>query len=327
MTTREIPFIYREQAYGIPFVLMDKTSLPSIALVNSTRTLALDIGDKTESRTIPFPAGNVHTPILFPVRIWEEVPATLGSMDPHTLGELDDLSIDFMMYSGIGELIMTNIHGVDGRDIFKYEEPVHFSYLYCDEPFGISFSLGDKFMQDKWIIRSGSLGLALWNTGSGVRPDIVLQKWAEPHNGGLTLSGPHGELLSRLVLRCKPLFEIPHFLGECDVLTLGDLDRFPLGALDRNIALAMGLSTTMASSVSNVSDEPKGASLKLWNRPLDEVYSAVAAEPTPVKSGLSARGARPATLGDLDSYDLAYVDPRPLGMRVFGRVSAVVTTE
>lgn len=325
---RQIPFVYGNTPVNIDFSYSDARPLYgiSIPVQDEVKRFSLIIPQTESVRKINMPVGSGIRSIGFPMLLRDDVPAILGALDPYTLGDLDPLSIDFRMFDGLDRIVTNDVLGANGEGVFDLSEIVRYPFSYRMSPYDLSFNLGRHWLET-WYIGTNALPLYLWNTKHGEKAEPLLAKEVAAEQT-LYLANRKAELLSALRLWCKSVYNSPYTLGDADPYLLGDLDSFVLGSISRNVATALCIGSSSATTTSGVSVQPDGNSFYISNHAIIGAHSRVESSAVGKTDGLIVgKTMRYATLGDLDLYELSPVDARKLDMRFYSKVSAITTTD
>ena len=314
--TRKIQFPYETQSKQIPFIYTDRNQLTSFPfrVSEKKRQLVLPVQFEEAVRKLSLPIGRDSRIIPFPISQQAIVPATLGAMDPYTMGELDAMTLDFMMWADSKELVFDRAAGANGESIFLHGHPKHLDFWY-NRDVRFPFYLGKHFM-DTWFLPFMVSGNYLCTEAATPLP--VLDSFVEnlAKSIGTHLHSADTELLGYIMLYFKM---DPHALGA--------LDPYPLWALSYTTANAMELGTTTATVSSTVDVETKENLLYLHTS-TPGLSSQITGEFRPAATSMmSFKCWRNVTLGDLDPYLMGDIDPKPLGMKFYGNTPAVVTVD
>ena len=246
-------------------------------------------------------------------------------MDPYTLGELDNMPLDFMMWADSKELIFDRNPGANGESIFLHGHPKHLDFCY-NRDVRFPFYLGKRFM-DTWYLPFLVSGNYLCAEAATPLPALDSLVETAAKATGTHLHSADTELLGYIMLYFKSVLGAPLTLGEMDPYTLGQLDPYPLWALSYTTANAMELSTTTATAETVIEAEPEENIIYLHTS-TPSISSQITGETQNIgMSTMSFKCWRDVTLGDLDGYTLGELDPLPLGMKFFDNTPAIVTVD
>ncbi len=145
--TRKIQFPYETQSKQIPFVYTDRNQLTAFPfrMSENARQLVLPVQFEEAVRKLSLSIGCDNRIIQFSVAQQAIVPATLGAMDPYTLGDLDTMSLDFRTWEDTKELVFNELAGANGESIFLHGHPKHLDFWY-NRDVRFPFYLGKHFM-------------------------------------------------------------------------------------------------------------------------------------------------------------------------------------
>lgn len=317
---KQIPFLYDVQ----PEVLFSLSS-PVIPFCTDgeIKKLVLPVADPEVLQEILFKINTGHIPIDYAFNMSGIIPATLGMMDKHTLGELDPLLLDIKAYEHSRRIIFGNRELDEWYGMFDGEILVEYPFK-LNNPISFSFDVGEFFME-VWYIGTKPIRLYFYAGIPGKKATTTVEKEASGSSSTLVIDANTASAALFMMVRCKSIWTIPLLLGEMDPYTLGALDPYMLTHLDNNIATALRIGVLSAEAVTAVSLDIQRVAARL-STGICSTYKTAEAQADKSSLGLVAGGLyHNSTLGELDGYQLVSIDPRTINLRTRGRVSLTLT--
>lgn len=317
---KQIPFLYDVQ----PEVLFSLSS-PVIPFYTDgdIKRLILPVSDPDVLQEILFKVNTGYTAVDYPVNISEIIPATLGMMDKHILGELDPLLLDINVYKSSRRIIFGDETLDKWYGMFNGEILIEYPFK-LNNPISFPFNVGESFMEI-WYIGTKPVRLYFYAGIPGVHTTTTIEKGASGSVSTLLVDANTAKTTISMMVRCKSIWTIPLLIGEMDVYSLGELDPYMLTYLDNNVASALrtGVLTADASISISLGIQRAVAQISTTDCTTQKLAEAQAAKSN---LGLVAGGLyHNSTLGELDGYQLVSIDPRTINIRTRGRVSLTLT--
>lgn len=322
MPLRQIEFLYD----GLPneFAIRYDEHLPLDFVVEPAKHIPFTFEEQDEVRELVFSMGRDSTALHFPVSQATFSDAILGVMDPYTLGELDDMSLDFKMWPDMSGLVPDGLPGADGVSIFAFTEPLMFLFQHLKQYTGL-FNVGDLFIDERNMVAK-KIYLYLRNEQKLAK--LSTEKVANATDVYMQLKAERASLVSDLVLYCKSLFGKNWTLGEMDPFTLGDFDPLPLWQLSGYVSSALNIMTSMVDAETTVEPNPLDAVAVIQTATKATVQGEAFVNATGINKRITGSGyRRQATLGDMDDFTFETLDARILGMYFYGKTPAIVTAD
>lgn len=296
-----LPF-FAEHAKELPFTFDE---------IDTVRELLFSMGRDSNIIPISFAQKNIESAIL-------------GVVDLYTLGELDDMSIDFRMWADRSGFVPDGSPGADGTSIFSYVDPLFFLFQFVNKYQG-SFNVGDLFIDERGLVAKQ---IYLYLKTHDRLAQLLTEKMIDGSTIAMLLKQDKITLESYLTLFCKSLLGHEWTLGEMDPLTLGYFDPQSLWSLSKQTASVLNLTTASAAVEGTLEPQliHQNLILHVDSKPIAEQTSFVSA--TSVSKRLAGNGYRGlALLEDIDDFTFSELDTRILGMHFYKKTPAIVTAE
>lgn len=319
---RQINFPYDGETNEFAVIFDTELLLPFLA--ERAQEFPFTFDELGAVRDLLFSMGQNSNVITFPLAQKNIEDAILGVTDPYTLGELDDMSVNFKMWADQSGLVPDGLPGADGASIFSFVEPLFFLFQFINKYQG-TFNVGDLFIDERGLVAQQ---IYLCLKAHAKLAQLASEKTVEGSAISMWLKHNKTALESCLTLLCKPLFGREWTLGEMDLLTLASFDPQTLLQLSRQAASILNLA--VSSTVAEESLEPDAVKqnivLRADSKPVAGQESFASA--VGVSKRLSSSGYRGlALLGDIDDFALGDVDTRILGMHFYKKTPAIITAD
>lgn len=295
-------------------------------LIDRAKRLNFTFEEQQELRHLLFSMGWDSNLLTFPISQREFPAAILGVMDPYTLGELDNMTLDFKMWPDMSGLIPSGLPGADGLSIFDFTDPWYVSFPYESAIRG-DMDLGIAFMGG-YGLPLHKLKMFIRNSDRSRLTELIGEKFPDINKLVMHLSPTRPEMLNLIDLCCKSVLGKTWTLGDMDPFTLGYFDPIPLWQLTDQTASALQITTAASVIETNIEPEIRSVEKQLKIEGKQLLHSEVGTAATDISKRLSSmRSRRYALLGDMDTRTFDELDNLSLDMRFYGKIPAIVTVE